>query len=138
MFDIDTLRVDPAKANEGAWFDYRGGSKLKVAKLNNKEYQDFRVTKALELSDLLQKGDEAADAKAEEITVEALARHVLKDWSGFGTGEEETPYSVEKAIELLSDEQLIDFREDVINFAATQGNFRPEEAAKAVKKPAAS
>lgn len=138
MFDIDNLRVDPDKASEGTWVDYRGGSKLKVAKLNNKDYQSFRTRKALECSDVLQREDEKAEEKAEEITVEALARYVLKDWSGFGSGDKETPYSVEKAIELLSDEQLSDFREDVVNIAANQANFRPEAAAKAVKRAAAS
>lgn len=138
MFDINSLRVDPEKANEGTWMPYRGTSKLKVAKLNNQEYQSFRARKALEFSDVLQREDEKADEKAEEITVECLAYHVLKDWSGFGSGKEETVYSVEKAIELLSDPELTDFREDVVNMAANQNNFRPEEAAKAVKEAAAS
>lgn len=138
MFDINNLRVDPEKANEGTWVNYRGGSRLKIAKLNNKDYQDFRARKALEFSAVLQKADEEADEKAEEITVEGLARHVLKDWEGFGSGDEETEYSVEKAIELLSDPQLADFREDVVNLAANQSHFRPEAAAKAVKKAAAS
>lgn len=138
MFDINNLRVDPEKANEGTWVNYRGGSRLKIAKLNNKDYQDFRARKALEFSAVLQKADEEADEKAEEITVEGLARHVLKDWAGFGSGDEETKYNVEKAIELLSDPQLVDFREDVVNLAANQSHFRPEAAAKAVKKAAAS
>jgi len=138
MFDINNLRVDPEKASEGTWVNYRGGSKLKIAKLNNKDYQDFRARKALEFSSVLQKADEEADEKAEEITVEGLARHVLKDWEGFGSGDEEIKYSVEKAIELLSDPQLADFREDVVNLAANQSHFRPEAAAKAVKKAAAS
>lgn len=138
MFDIDNLRVDPEKASGGTWVEYRGGSRLKVAKLNNKEYQAFRARKALEFSQMLQKEDEEADQKAEEITVEGLARHVLKDWEGFGSGDEEIEYSVEKAVELLSDPELSDFREDVVNLAANQSHFRPEAAAKAVKKAAAS
>jgi len=138
MFDINSLRVDPDKASEGTWVNYRGGSKLKIAKLNNKEYQEFRARKALEFSDLLQKGDEEADQVAEEITVEGLANHVLKDWSGFGSGEDEFEYSVENAIKLLSDPELADFREDVVNMAANQVHFKPQEASKSVKKAAAS
>lgn len=138
MFDINSLRVDPEKASEGTWVPYRGESKVKVAKLNNKEYQEFRARKALEFSDILQKADEAADEKAEEITVEALAFFVLKDLSGFGSGTEEIKYTPQKGIEMLGDPELADFREDIINIAANHSHYRPEQAAEAVKKPAAS
>lgn len=141
MFDLDNLRVDPEKANEGTWVNYRGGAKLKLAKFMNKEMQDYRVQKSLEHAKLLNDGGEEADKVAEEVTVYCLANFVLKDWEGFSQGEEELTYTPELGVKILSDEQFADFRDDLINLASSRDNYRPEDlksASKAVKSQAAS
>lgn len=141
MFDLDNLRVDPEKANEGTWVPYRGGAKLKLAKFMNKEMQDYRVQKSLEHAKLLQEGGEEADKVAEDVTLHCLAHFVLKDWEGFSRGGEEIEYSPELGKEILADEQFADFRDDVINLASSRDNYRPEDlksAADSVKSQAAS
>lgn len=138
MFDIDTLRVDPEKVSEGTWVNYRSGARLKLAKFMNKDMQDYRVEKSLEHAGVLNAGGEAADKLAEEVTVECLARFVLKDWEGFNRDGKELKYTPELGVELMSNEEFSDFREDVINLSSSRDNYRPEETAKAVKKPAAS
>lgn len=143
MFNLKQLSTDPEKAREGVWVPYRGESQLKISRSNNKELEQFKREKALENADIFQKGGEEADKLAEEVEQEALARFILRDWSGISLSEdgEETPYSVEIGKQIFADESMADFRDDVINIADNREHYRPaaeEAATKAVKKTAAS
>lgn len=147
-FDLDNLKTDPKKVTDGAEVSYRGGSKLIVAKHNNKEAENFRMMETLKNSEIFSKvaDQEASEEeleKAEQISFEiengALSKHVLKGWSGIKRGGEELEYTPELGFDLLSDPENADFREDLIRISRNSGHYRPEEKAKAtVKKAAAS
>jgi hypothetical protein len=147
-FDLDSLKTDPKKVTDGAEVPYRGGSKLIVAKYNNKDAENFRMTETLKNSELFSKvADQEATPEeleeAERISFEiennALAKHILKGWKGIKRAGEPLEYTSELGLDLLSDSENADFREDLVRISRNSGHYRPEEKAKAtVKKAAAS
>lgn len=141
MFDIQSLRVDPIKAIEGTWVDYLRGSRLKIARNNNKEAENFRLQKAIEHADVFNAGGKQAEELAFEIDTETTAHYILLDWEGFTNGGQPLEYTPEIGIEFLSNPEFSDFREDVIRISRNREHYRAkaeEEAVKAVKKTADS
>lgn len=142
MLDLDQLSVNPELAQEGAWVDYLQGSKLKVARFNNKHAEELRFELAVEAADVLQGDDtEAANDKAFEIETKVISRHVLKDWQGITKGGEEVAMTPEVAETYLEDPKFSEFRDDVIRISRNRQNYREEAvkaAAEAVKTKAAS
>lgn len=141
MFDIDNLSVDPTKAQEGAWVDYLRGSRLCIARANNKEAENYRLRKAIEHADIFNAGGEEAEELAFEIETETIAHFILKDWEGMMRGGKELEYSSQLGVDLLSDPRFSDFREDVLRIARNREHYREKgeaEAVDAVKKTAAS
>lgn len=147
MLDLNKLKTDPQKVNEGTWVPYRQKSRLLIAKHNNRQAENFRLMETLKHNDIfsrLQDEDvtEEEIKRAEKISLEietkALAYHILKGWEGIGRGKEPLEYTPELGYDLLSDPENFDFREDVKHFSMSN-SFRPEDSAKkTVKKPAAS
>lgn len=141
MFDLSSLKTDPEKSLKGTWVDYRGGSRLLVSRSNNEEIEQFKLQKALEHADVFQAGGKEAEELAEKVETEALARFVLRDWSGMTIDGEEVEYTPELGMKIFADPHYADFREDVKAISANRGNYRPQAeaaATEAVKKTAAS
>lgn len=144
-FDLDSLKTDPKKVSEGVELPYRGGSKLIVAKHNNKDAENYRMVETLKHSEVFSKvaeqdASDADIAEAERISFEiengALAYHVLKGWIGINRNGKELKHTPELVFDLLSDPENDDFREDLIRISRNNGHFRPEEKAKTVVKKA--
>lgn len=133
MLDIEKLSTDPELSAEGAWVNYLMGSRLKVARFNNKEAENLRTMLAVESAEILQAGGEAAEAKAEEIENTVLARHILKDWEGITVGGDEEEYTEETGLRFLTDPRFADFRADLIRIAQNRENFREKSVAETVE-----
>lgn len=147
-FDLDLIRTDPVKVTDGVEVPYRRGSKLILAKYNNPAAENFRMMETLKHSELFSKVTEGTatqeDMKrvgeiTQEIENKAIAYHILKGWVGITRAKQPLEFTSELALDILSDPENADFKEDVINLSRDTGNYRPEEKAKAkVKKVAAS
>jgi hypothetical protein len=141
MFDINHLKVDPSKSQEGVWVDYLRGSQLKVARASNKQAEDHRFREAVEHADIFNAGGDKAEKLAFEIETYTLAHYVLLDWSGIEQDGEELEYSPEIGMQILADPMFNDFREDLLRIARNREHFRVENeqaAIKAAKTTAAS
>lgn len=141
--NINSLRADPELVEKGAWVDYLMGSKLLVARFNNRAAENARSEFYLDNLEkftkegLTEKEREANDAMAEKEENRILSQYVLLGWSGIQTADgSELEYSQETAFELLCDPQLEEFRAQVINLSQQRQNFRAkneQEAVEAVK-----
>jgi len=103
-FDIDTLFTDPNLEEEGVWIDFYSGSRLKIASTDSKRYQaemaDLARKHQLQLD--LDKDNEEFFPLIQDLTCEALAKHVLKDWEGINIdGKPNVEYTWQLGKELL-------------------------------------
>lgn len=132
MFDIDHLKIDPEKAEEGVWVDYLKGSRLKVSRASNKEAENFRFQKAVEFADIFNAGGDKAEEKAFEVETETIARFILRDWEGIERAGKPLKYTAKTGMTLLADPMYQDFREDVMRMARNREHYRAASEQSAV------
>jgi hypothetical protein len=115
---LKALKSDLAAEADGKWFEYEGGIRLKVARLGNPKHAAFLRKR---------RKDAKTDADFETLSAEAIARHVLLDWTGVD-GEDGKPlaYSAEVGVQTLTDPTMKDFMADVVTLATRARNFRLE------------
>lgn len=121
--------TDPIAVEEGSWVIVPGGppgepvAQVKIARMPNKAYRkEFQRLSQhhRERGNNVEKSELAVD-----IVAQAMARTILLDWKNVELdGEPLGDYSYEKALKILSDERLVDFKEWVINEATRMQNFR--------------
>ena len=123
QFNLDELFSDKKLEEEGIWIEFYEGSRLKIASMDSKAYK-------AELANLARKNKLRMDDDnpdyydlIQELTCEALAKHVLKDWEGIQlNGEKNAKYkpSVGKQV-LLQASKLRAFVEEA---ASDYKNFK--------------
>jgi hypothetical protein len=116
--------LDADAANHGKWFDLEDGGRVKVAKFNNPLHR-AEITR-LQKPHLatLRSGVDTTDL-VNDITVKAMARHILVGWDGLTLDGENIDYSPEKAEELLK--SFPEFREAVAAISIDRRAYAPEE-----------
>lgn len=114
--------ADSSKEEGGVEIEIGPETYLTIARSGNKKYGRI-LTKAFETNKYtLDRKDAAADAKAEQIVIDAMARAILVGWRGKVEMDGEVlPYSVENAKKLLA---IRDFRLMVSKHAEEFANFR--------------
>lgn len=95
-FDLNEITLDEKRASEGQWFDFMGGSKLKIASTDSRRYRAALAKEAkkhrIELDD---SNPENFDAVM-KVTMKVQAENVLLDWKGVDfQGQESVPYTPE-------------------------------------------
>ena len=121
--DIENAFADPEAEKEGVWIDYRGGSKIKIARLGNSK---FRRLQSAKLKPHLRKYREGTldDELETNILCEVIAKTVLLGWEGFDKGGKPLKYSEKAATDLLIEH--MDFRNDIVDLATKEENFFAE------------
>jgi hypothetical protein len=134
-FDLDTLFVDQNAAVAGVWVDFFGGSALKLGSTEGKKYKSLLARLAKKNRIALDDSNEESFELIQEITAEALATEVLKDWRGINIGgQKDVPYTPAMGkLAILSSGKLRDF---VTDRAGDPALFRPAAPAEAVAQPA--
>lgn len=132
---IDDLFIDQELGEAGVWVDFYNGSRLKLASSENPKYKAYLAKLARKHRLQLDQTNDDSTSLIQEITAEALSKHVLLDWSGVSLGDEaETKYTPEVGkLALLRAPKL---REFVTDQAGDNTNFK-QELVSAVKKPSA-
>lgn len=93
--------VDPVREKDGVWFDIGDDAHVKIAAMNNPNWQ--RVMRAkfkgkerqIQLKTL-------PDAVAEKLYIEAIAETILLDWKGFTSNGQPLAYSREAVVDVLT------------------------------------
>lgn len=102
MAELNSLRIDQNKANDGVWEPYGGTDfECKIARTGNQRYQqevtklrqDRRVRRALSSNDINER---------QQALAPLIAKYILVDWRGLTSKGKEVPYSEAKAAEMLA------------------------------------
>ena len=130
MARLRDFKVDADKETKGVWCDVGEDLRLLIAGADNAEYRKYR-------DHLLQqvarhaRSKQAAE-KIEDITMRAMARHVLLGWENLDDDNgEPIPYSHEKALGVLRESR--ELYTIVAGYANDQALFRAEELEDAEK-----
>jgi hypothetical protein len=132
-FNLESLFLDDEVGESGVWVNFYNGSRLKIASSENPKYKAYLSKLARHHKLQLDQANDDSTALVQEITAEALAKHVLLDWEKVTLGgQENVKYTPELGKQaLLSAPKL---REFVIDQANDTENFRRKQV-EAVKKP---
>jgi len=133
-FDLDTLFVDQDLATSGVWVDFYGGSRLKLGSTEGKRYKSLLARLAKKNRIALDDANEESFELIQEITAEAMATEVLRDWSGINIGgQKNVPYSPAMGkLAILSSGKLRSFIDDR---AGDPALFQPAPAPAAEASP---
>ena len=103
-FDISAMATDVKKENEGVWHDYDGGLRLKIARLNNEDHQQFMLEQRRKLnqSQRFGVGGEISKAELKRLTIEGMALHILVGWECMVEDGKTLAYSLEEAVRIIT------------------------------------
>lgn len=99
-FDIEKLQPSPVDI-DGVWMDYAEGARVKLARMNNPEYEAYLeklVRNYVGLGGARRR--RRTNIPVEEmkpLIIKAMAHTVVKDWSGFQEQSVDVPYAPETA-----------------------------------------
>ena len=118
-----SFSTDSKKEVEGVWVNLDENSRIKIAKLGSREFQ--RVFNEISRPYRTAIRNKTLDNKtSEEILIKTFARAILVDWEGIKEGDQEVPYSHEKAEEYL---RISAFRDFVTSCANDFTLFKEQE-----------
>lgn len=122
-FDLSTFATDPESEESGVWVDLGDGAAIRVARMGNKKHVKTQRRLMKPHRGLLQSGRSLSDDVADAIAVKVTAETILVDWKGLLINGKPVEYSVEKAIEILSDPVFRNFSDMVAKIASSPGTF---------------
>lgn len=135
-FQIDKHKTDSDKAINGVWIDYLGGSKVLVARHNNKNAEKARLKLAKDHNLHLMPEGEDLNKQLEAFDTQVLAECVLLDWEDIEDLEgNPIEATVENRLHYLT--EIEDFRDDIVRLASNRDRYHAEadtSDAEAVKK----
>jgi len=106
--DINSIKIDLKKEEDGIWIDFAAGIQLKIARARNTKYVELLRN----LTEQYRKEIREDKFDAEDfanILLEVRAKTVLLDWKNIEENGKSVSYSVEKAIEYFKNPELKDF-----------------------------
>lgn len=114
---------DMVKETQGIWRELATapGVKMKIARFGNPDFEKALNEAQRPYKQTLRAGIELPDEKWTEITCSALAKGVIKDWSGIKDEDDnEIPYNSNDAYDLLMDNQFRNIREEITTLSREQ------------------
>lgn len=106
---------------EGVEFDLSATAKVRVARAGNERYL-AELRKVLDQHQMaLDSNDDAANALAQKLTIDVMAKTILVGWSGLSFQGKSVDYSVEMAKTLLG---VKDFRKKIEAFSNSMEAYR--------------
>lgn len=123
MVDLfNDFATDETREVEGVWFEYAGDVSFLIARAGNKAYARTFLKLYDQSRRILATKGQAADEKAEEITINSLAKSILLNWKGdLKYKGEALPYSEMNARKILAH---LDFRKWVVERSEDMAKFK--------------
>ena len=115
-----TFYQEPELVEKGVWFNLQDQGRVKVASMNSPLFKAEVIRLQKPHLNLLRSDADSSDL-LNSITIEATAKTLLLDWKEIEVDGKEIEYSVEKAIELLTDFPM--FREKISALSSTDSNY---------------
>ena len=124
--------VDTSKEELGVWHSFDGDIEIRIRRLSSKISKNARKEAEKPRAAAL-RTKETPPEVYDQILIQQIARGVISDWKGV-TDEEgnEIPYSGDIAVEIISGDEMKDFRLEVLNLSMTKEAYRAEVVEAAV------
>lgn len=127
---ITALKTDENLEQAGAWYTYPGSPdktkpmRLRIARIRNPAHRDGLRAEIVAAQSAHPNGD-IPDLELREITIRAMAQHILLDWENIEDDDGNTiTYSVANATALL---KIPAFFEIVERFSMQMQNFQTQQ-----------
>ena len=125
-FNLMSLAPDHNMAEDGVWLDFFDDSRLKIAQAQNLKHQAFLNSQYKIHRRKIDLDNKAADDLSEHITLEGLAKFVLKDWENITIGDvENVAYTPELGLQAMIDVPVL--RKEVEEQSRRLQNFQDQE-----------
>lgn len=122
MARLSKVRVDCDRADNGAWFEYEPGIRVKLARMGSPAY--VAGIRDLELSK-----EELENFVESPKCMKLLAQTVIKDIEAEDDNDQPIVYTSEFGEELLNNPEYVDFKTFVIMKAGNNQNYRAQQVA---------
>ena len=113
--------TDKSLESEGVEVEIRSGAIVKVARTNNPKFKEY-LRHLLKPYERQMQRRTMDDDLLNDLTLRAVAKHVLLGWKGLQLDGKVVKYTPEKAFELMK--EFEDFQEDVVDAASMRETFR--------------
>ncbi len=133
--DLSAFRTSRRRELEGTWVPLDGaedGASIKLARVGNPKYRELMQTRLKPFRRAMRAGT-LPDDTLERVTTEVLADSVVLDWRNLLLDGEKIPYSRDATIRLLSDPDLRDFRDFIVEAASDIAHYREQDLEDAEK-----
>lgn len=125
MANINKVKTDISKQNEGTWVEFLMGIRLKIARARNPKYNDM-MRKLTENMRLDMREGKFDTKEFNEMLIMVRAHTVLLDWENIDEDDVEIPYSPEKAMEYFSNPELADFYTFVVSISESAEAYKKD------------
>jgi len=122
--------TDSIKEQEGVWTKYLNVD-LKIARGSNPKYLSELAKRSRTFESRFKKS-KASNKEMTEALCQSAARYLLVDWKNFKPGNDNVPYSIDNAVDLLTSD--IDCRQFILDFSDDLDNYLAEETEQTLGK----
>lgn len=123
--DLREYKTDPFLEEEGKDVVVDDTTTIKIARFNNPKFRQMQARLSEPYQKAVGRGN-ISDENAGKILSKCMAAHIIKGWSGLMLDGKEVPYSSDKALEIMLDPTLKEFKEQVLQESQRIDNFREE------------
>jgi len=125
MANINRVKTDLSKQNEGTWVDFIMNIRLKIARSRNPKYNDL-IRKLTENMRIDMREGKFDNKEFNEILIRVRAETILLDWENIDEDGQPVPYSVEKAMEYFRNPELNDFYTFVVGISESAEAYKKD------------
>lgn len=126
MARISNFKQDLQREEEGQWFDWELGIRVKIANVNNRKFQDYlrRLTKPY----IRKFRNQTAEPGLQlSLFKKAAAKFLVLDWENIDDDNDQpVPYSSDQCLQYFEDESLREFLGFVIDCANANELYRQQ------------
>lgn len=101
VFDMADFIDDPEKSKNGVWLDYRGKTKVRIARSGNERAQQMLARLYTANQDVIDAGGEKADALTKQIYLEVSAKCIVLGWENMNFAGMDLVYTPKTAAWLM-------------------------------------
>lgn len=123
--DINRIKTDVIKENDGTWVDFIVGIRLKIARARNPKYNEMIRNLTQDMRIDMRDGKFDADG-FNEVLIQVRANTVLLDWENIEEEGVPVVYSPEKAIEYFKNPELKDFYTFVVAISESSDAYKKD------------
>lgn len=133
---LNDILTDSRSAIEGVWINIQGPFDVLVARAGNPKYRSAlqRYLAAALADHKASSLDELPDGVFDTVMTRAMAEAILVGWRGIHDDDGPIKYSVERAYELLDNQDAYEIRQAIESASVTRDNYVSASVEDAIKK----